>query len=138
MSYSYENESNLLLNHGGIEKNDLIKQLNKNINSDDNEHNFFSQQSKYYNIESFMKSLTKHNESFSILSLNIGGMKSNFPEFEVFMNTMNELNLDLTIIFLQETHLSEEEMNLYNLEGYALIARNPSVSEFGGLACYVK
>ena len=131
-------EGALLSSHGGLERNSLINLIN---NASETESivpdNLRVNQSRYYDIDSFLSTLKSSQNSFSVLSLNIAGLRNNFSEFEILINEIKSRNIDLSVILLQETHQNADEMDLFQLGGYNLVSTNKFVSNFGGLAIYI-
>ena len=72
-------------------------------------------------------------DKFSILNLNIRGLRTNFNLLKSFLY---ELRIPIKVIVLTESHLQDEFENLFNLNGYRRITVNRS-SLGGGLAVFL-
>ena len=130
--------SSILQNHGNHIGNDFSHVLERYRDEHAGDvEDFTIRRSKYYDINAFTNMMKSHLKSFSLLSLNIAGIKTNFPQFEVLIDDINSSESPLSIILLQETHLNSDQMILYNLPGYSLVTQDKFVSSFGGLAIYV-
>ena len=67
----------------------------------------------------------------TITSINIQGVNTSFSELQVLFSQINDQNLNLGILALQECHLSDIDMNPFDLIGYERISSDPVVSSFG-------
>ena len=106
----YNNLStNLLTNHGGLSRNCLIESINKNSNNNDENNTDESlnllKKSSYHDFDQFIRAIKSHPNTFNLISLNIQGVKTSFPELNVTMSKIKELKLNIGIICLQECHL---------------------------------
>ena len=66
--------------------------------------------------------MSRTNGELRMLNLNIGGLNSKFDKFKLFLTECNDDKFPLSIITLQETHLSpEKDVNYFQLPGYTMI-----------------
>ena len=85
----------ILSNLGGFELNNLISILD----IEDNEPHII-QHSLYYDIDSFKKLISNHNNIFSVLSLNIQSINANFSELETFAEELLNVQFKSNVICL--------------------------------------
>ena len=70
--------------------------------------------------------------------LKICGINSNFDKFNLFLTECNDDKFPLSIITLQETHLSPEtDVNYFQLPGYTMVNDFARLNKCGGIAIYV-
>ena len=90
------------------------------------------------NNEEFISFCGKHQNNFSILSLNIQSLRAKFNEFELLVETTRNKGCKLSIICLQETWLTE---NIFltglQMEGYELIVQPAGCNSDAGLTFYL-
>ena len=134
----YDQQSReVIFNHGSIEKNCLLNLLNKNSDSREENGPSVVKRSNYYDFDQFTN-LLKYDKDFSLLSLNIQGLRQKIHELEVWVDKIREVNLNLTCLLIQETHLEKEVCDSIKLHGYSTLCFDPTVSKFGGLAVFMK
>ena len=127
----------ILLNHGSVKKNCFLDLLNKSPDPGKENGPPEVKKSNYYDLDHFLKCLTSSTD-FSLLSMNIQGLKQKFKELEVWIDKIQCDDLNLSCLLLQETHLDKDICEVLTLPGYINISRSPSVSKFGGLAMFLK
>ena len=86
----------ILSNLGGFELNNLISILD----IEDNEPHII-QHSSYYDIDSFKKLISNHNNIFSVLSLNIQSINSKFSELETFVEELVNVQFKFSVILVR-------------------------------------
>ena len=132
----------ILINHGGLSRNCLIENMNtteiQNENNNEDLNFDLIKKSNYHDFNQFILSLKNNQNSLNIMSINIQGINTSFSELQVLVSQINDQNLNLGIIALQECHLSEIDMNPFDLIGYKRISSDPVVSSFGGLTTYIR
>ena len=128
----------ILTNHGSLEKNSLIKLIDRNDDPRDESSAPLIKKSEYYSCDGFLKSLEKFQSGFSCFCINIQGIKEKMHELEVISGKVSESNLNLSCIMVQETHLDKDVCSSMYLEGYNTICQSPIVSKYGGLAIFLK
>ena len=94
--------------------------------------------SSYYDFEIFYSVTKNNNKKFSILSSNIQSINAKFSELEAFLNDLFSLHLKLSIIWLQESWLSDtDDVSLIQLSGYDCLSQEKSCINKGGLITYI-
>ena len=82
--------------------------------------------------------MSRANGELRMLNLNIGGLNSKFDKFKLFLTECNDDKFPLSIITLQETHLSPEtDVNYFQLPGYTMVNDFARLNKCGGVAIYV-
>ena len=120
-------------NLGGFELNNLISILD----IEDNEPQII-QHSSYYDIDSFKKVISNHNNIFSVLSLNIQSINAKFSEIETFVEELHNVQFKFNVICLQECWIRDQtDACTFQIPGYDCVAQGKSSSERGGLITYV-
>ena len=123
----------ILSNLGGFELNNLIIILD----IEDNEPHII-QHSSYYDIDSFKKLISNHNNIFSVLSLNIQSINAKFSELETFVEELLSVQFKFNVICLQECWIRDQtDTCTFQIPGYDCVAQGKSSSERGGLITYV-
>ena len=94
--------------------------------------------SSYYDFDKFNSLAKKQGKQLSILSSNIQSINAKFSELEAYVNDVSSLNFKFSIIYLQESWLSEnDDLSLIQLTGYDCISQGKSCSSKGGLLIYI-
>ena len=83
---------------------DLMHSLNPDS---ENEINLF-EHSLYYNDHEFKSCMTRGNCELRMLNLNVGGLNAKFDKLKLFLAECNNDASPLSVITLQETHLTPE------------------------------
>ena len=124
----------ILSNLGGLESNNVISILD----IEDNEPQSIQHYS-YYDIDSFKKLITNHNNIFSVLNLNIQSINANiFSELETFVEELHNSQFKLNVLCLQECWIRDQsDTCTFQIPGYDCVAQGKSSSERGGLITYV-
>ena len=113
---------------------DLVQSINPDS---DNELNFI-EHSLYYSDQEYKACMSRANGELRMLNLNIGGLNSKFDKFKLFLTECNDDKFPLSIITLQETHLSPEtDVNYFQLPGYTMVNDFARLNKCGGVAIYV-
>ena len=133
--------NDLLKNLGGINVNDLNSALRTNDDHDDFTHTY--NQSDYHDIDSLGTVLSKNEQKFHTISLNIESIKSKFTHLNVFLEALLEQNCQIDALFLQETWLTdkqceEENLKFYNIPGYQAVPLGRKCGRKGGLMIYLR
>ena len=93
---------------------DLVQSINPDS---ENELNFI-EHSLYYSDQEYKACMARTNSELRLLNLNIGGLNSKFDKFKLFLAECNDDKFPLSVITLQETHLSPEiDINCFQLPG---------------------
>ena len=110
----------------------------QSINPDsENELNFI-ERSLYYSDQKYKACMSRANGELRMLNLNIGGLNSKFDKFKLFLTECNDDKFLLSIITLQETHLSPEtDVNYFQLPRYTMVNDFARLNKCGGVAIYV-
>ena len=123
----------ILSNLGGFELNNLISILD----IEDSEPHIIQHYS-YYDIDSFKKLISNHNNILSVLSLNSQSINAKFSELETFVEELLNVQFKFNVISLQECWISDQtDACIFQIPGYDCIAQDKSSSERGGLITYV-
>ena len=116
--------NDILERYGGTEVNSLTHVIGNDIEIDILNTNQIPSVKNYpyMNNEEFISFCGKHQNNFSILSLNIQSLRAKFNEFEVLVETLRNNGCKLSIICLQETWLTENSsLSGLQIEGYEFI-----------------
>ena len=110
----------------------------QSINPDyENELNFI-EHSLYYSDQEYKACMARTNSELRMLNLNIGGLNSKFDKFKLFLAECNDDKFPLSVITLQETHLSPEiDINCFQLPGYTMVNDFARLIKCGGIVIYV-
>ena len=68
-------------------------------------------QSRYYNVDQFVSALNPTNRSFSVLSLNIAGIRNNFSQFEILVKDIQSKNVVQERNSTQDDYPSNDSQN---------------------------
>ena len=95
--------------------------------------------SNYYSEEGFKKYVSERNINnfnfFSLYHMNIRSTRNNSNKMLAYLETLNQ---KFDIIGLSETWLKENEVDLYNIQGYNHVAMPKVYAERGGVSLYVR
>ena len=128
----------ILKNHGGVEKNSLNKLTETDTGENEHEIKFFKY-SDYQDFTSFKNNIKKFKNHFTVLSLNIQGLKAKFNELVVIIEDLKKDEIYFSAICLQETHLEfDDSIAPFNIAGYDGIPQKRIVSTWGGLVTYFR
>ena len=82
--------------------------------------------------------MSRTNGELRMLNLKIGGLNSKFDKFKLFLTECNDDKFPLSVITLQETHLSPEtDVNCFQLPGYTMANYFVCLNKCGGIVIYV-
>ena len=113
---------------------DLMHSLNPDS---ENEINLF-EHSLYYNDQEFKSCMTRGNCELRMLNLNVGGLNAKFDKLKLFLAECNNDASPLSVITLQETHLTPEiDVNYFQLPGYNMVNDFARLNRCGGIAIFV-
>ena len=126
--------NNHFLHNENINESNSLVELTEQLNpGTENEINIIDH-SRYYTNEDFRET----DGSLRILNLNCRGLKSNFGKLETFLMTSNNNDSPISIIALQETHItSRTDITAFLLPDYTLVFDLARLNNFGGVALYV-
>ena len=104
---------------GGISNSCLNNILSIGNTLDENCELPIIRRSSYYDVDKFNSLAQTNGNKFSILSSNIQSINAKFSELEAFVNDLSSLSFTFSIIYLQESWLSEhDDLSLIQLTGY--------------------
>ena len=127
-------ELDILANHGGIERKNLIKKLEQ-IHAEYATSMTFSPD---YTHEQFIDNCTDFSDKFSVLSLNCQSLNAKFNNFSIYIQELKEHNFKFSAICLQETWLkNDDDFTLFQINNYHCIHQVKYSSEHGGLLIYL-
>ena len=93
---------------------------------------------KYYNEDKFHTEVSNptslHKNKFSLLHANLRSMPRNFSAFSDYIDTLKH---KWTCIGITETWLTENNHDLYNLNGYRFINRHRTNKSGGGVGLFI-
>ena len=109
------------------------------INPDPKNELNFIEHSLYYSDQEYKACMSRANGELRMLNLNIGGLNSKFDKFKPFLAECNDDKFPLSVITLQETHLSPKiNTNCFQLPGYTMVNGFARQNKCGGkMAIYV-
>ena len=129
--------SNQLLFNGNSQNDFSLVDIINEDNFDDNSINLFNY-SHYYDADKAVEFFNDGVETFNILSLNCQSLHAKFSELQIYLEAFINRNVNIDIICLQETWLSEQcDVSLLSLEGYNFIMKGKHCSAHGGVAIYL-
>ena len=127
----------VLANYGGIQSNSLVDLLTPDRDSND-DSNFVSKDSRYYDPEYFDSSMEVHKNNLNILSLNCQSLRAKIDNIRILIENCNANANVIDLIVLQETWLNDtEDIGWLDIPGFTLLSKAKYVSNHGGLAIYV-
>ena len=129
------NTEEFLRHKGGIEKNDLTKIINIDLNESS-----ISIKSKYHNVDDLKTFLKRHTNKLTILSLNIDSLSSKIDELNILISTLAESDVQINVICIQEARIRKNtDTQHLNLKNYTMTtqASTDRCSKKGGLVTYV-
>ena len=114
---------------------DLVQSINPDS---ENEQNFI-EHSLCDSDQEYKACMSRTNSELRILNLNIGGLNSKFDKFKLFLVECNDDKFPLSVITLQETHLSPEiDINCFQLPGYTMVNDFARLNKCDGIVIYVQ
>ena len=124
---------------GGLQNNCLNHLLHlNNGETDDSNALPVIPNSTYYDIENFNSLVKNSVNRFGIFSTNIQSINAKFQELEAFAEELHSLKFNFSIIFIQESWLTEQDdISQIQLENYNCIAHVKYNSAKGGLIMYI-
>ena len=132
--------NDILEKYGGTEVNSLTHVIDNDIEIYILNTNQIPsvKNSPYMNNEEFISFCGKHQNNFSILSLNIQSLHAKFNECGVLVETLRNNGCKMSIICLQETWLTENSsLTGLQIEGYELFFQPARCNSDAGLAFYL-
>ena len=113
--------------------------MSQTLNNPDYENELnFIEHSLYYSDREYKACMARTNSELRMLNLNIGGLNSKFDKFKLFLAECNDDKFPLSVITLQETHLSPEiDINCFQLPGYTMVNDFARLNKCGGIVIYV-
>ena len=110
----------------------------QSINHDsENELNFI-EHSLYYSDQDYKSRTNSELRMLNLNILNIGGLNSKFDKFKLFLVECNDDKFPLSVVTLQETHLSPEiDINCFQLPGYTMVNDFARLNKCGRIVIYV-
>ena len=92
----------------------------------------------YYNFDEFKSLVYSSPNSFSILSSNIQSINAKYDELYTYIEQLKSINFKYSIICLQESWTSDnDDLSLFQLDGYTCLSQGRHCSNKGGLLIYV-
>ena len=131
--------SDLLTTLGGVARNSLLSvcDLDSVLNDDDEEPELL-QMSPYYDDQMLIDVISKKNDIFKCMSINIQSLNSKIDELRIYIEHLKQSGCHFDAILLQETWLSNNnDCSRFHIDGYNLVTKPCECSTHGGLAIYV-
>ena len=129
-------DTKILESVDGVQKNSLVNIMSC-INDDDNEYNILKK-SPYMDIPSIKNHLEMNKGAFTILSTNIACLNAKFVEPCIFIRDLKQNGPFFSAICLEESWLSQDDdISMYQLDGYTCISEGRKCSPKGGLVIYL-
>ena len=115
-----------------------LPDLKHSLNPDsENEPNLI-EHSLYYSDKNYKSCMTLANVELRMLNLNIGWLNSKFDKLKLFLVECNNDTSPLSVITLQETHITSEiDVNYFQLPEYTMVNDFARLNKCGGIAIYV-
>ena len=138
-----DNTHEILKQFGGTIKNELNNALKLDNDPEDRERMEFIR-STYADLENLPSMKITKKFSFYILSINIQSIGAKFNNLLAFLSVLNQNGINIDIINLQETWLSQawlDDQNnaqLYAIPGFNLLFQGKVCCAHGGLFTYVR
>ena len=129
---------NILENYGGLEKNSLIDILHLDEENADEEPNIY-EKSKYIDDTDLTDVLKAKRHVFKVLSLNCQSLHAKSDQIKIYIDQLRKNGCQFDILCLQETWINENnDINVFNIDGYEFISKSKTCSAHGGLGIYLK
>ena len=108
----------------------------------DNPFNLLNIDSPYYDMEEIHTNLCSDaiadsTFQYTSLHLNIQSLPAKFDKLKLLISELHDQNIDLDLILLCETFLTDNIQNQFNIAGYNLVCKNRTTTR-GGVAIYIK
>ena len=130
---------NILDRYGGRVRNDLNTVLN-HISDDDPQDLISHPLTKYVHLDGLKAYLATYND-FIILTINIQCINAKYNELMLMLNGFLAEGLKIGAICVQETWQDEpktnDDLNQFHINGYALLTQGRTCSRHGGLSIYL-
>ena len=121
-----------------INEANSLPDLVQSINPDSENESNFIEHTLYYSDQECKACMSRTNSELRMLNLNIGGLNSMFDKFKLFLAECNDDKFPLSVITLQETHLSPEiDINCFQLPEYTMVNDFARLNKCGGIVIYV-
>lgn len=126
------------LNNREINESNSLIELLESVDPNSEDEMSTIEHSRYYSNADFRSTITKLSGSLILLNINCGGLNAKFDKLKMFLHNYNSHSSPITMIILQETHLSSEvDSNYFNIPDYTLMSDVARINTFGGVAIYV-
>lgn len=140
MNFNTLDPNVILKAFGGADNNDLIHILNLVPTYDNPDDILIPNRSNYHDIDGMINFLEAHQDSVTVLSLNIRSFFKNNNKLLTVLEKLHENKLSFDVICIQECWLADDvDVNQLQINQYKLFHQgfNPECSTRGGLMCYV-
>ena len=91
-----------------INEANSLPDLVQSINHDSKNELNSIEHSLYYSDQEYKACMSRTNGELRMLNLNIGGLNAKFDKFNFFLTECNDDKFPLSVITLQETHVSQK------------------------------
>ena len=120
--------------YGGIQVNNLINILRSNDDNDIATLKF----SPYMDLNTVKSHLQNNRNNFTVFTLNVQSLNSNFSEIQSLISDLNKDNLLFDAICFQETWLhTNDDVGIFHLPAYNIIHKGKICCGHGGLVIYL-
>ena len=94
--------------------------------------------SPYYDDQNLFTLLNSKQDVFAIVSLNCQSLQAKYDLLNIYIENISRANCEFSAICIQETWLSSiQDLSMFNINGYRLVAKPASCSAHGGVAIYL-
>ncbi len=127
----------LLDQHGGYEKNDLINVINEE-NLEESEPQLM-EPSKYFDTSNIIEYINENKNSFTVFSLNTQSVNAKIEEIKIlFEHLRDTYKFNFSAICLQECWISKNtDFSQFEIPHYNLVPQGQECTVRGGLLTYV-
>ena len=131
-------DENLLKEFGGIDQNDLMTKVNRDIIDDDNEPAILKPTS-YIDLENIEKYINANRDGFTIFSTNIQSANAKFDELLIIVKYLEEkFQFSFAAICLQECWLPETaDKDQFKIPDYEPFIKTEKCCGHGGLLTFI-
>lgn len=115
----------------------LCKILNDDVDDDDKSAINLLRSSKYISDIDELSPILAGRNSFSIFSSNIQSMNTSFSEIKLFVQALQNIKFNFSVLCFQECYVSNDYSFNYDIPGYTTFLTTATCSRNGGLLTYV-
>ena len=129
-------DESILKNLGGLDSNSLLH-LVDTPDEDDGEPPLM-RHSPYVDTESLANFMSKTEDSFTVLNLNIQSLNAKFDSLSILLEALSNSSFEFSVICLQETWIKQNmDISCLMLDNYNFEHIPSLISKHGGVGFYI-